>query len=81
MFFSRSTKESTDAIININSRDMNLSHAGELSKAILKAGGAQIQQECSQYGEQPPGTAVMTSGGNIAARHIIHIIPGSFNVL
>ena len=75
------TKENTDAIININSRDMNLSHAGDLSKAILKAGGPQIQQECSQYGEQPPGTAVMTSGGNLAARHIIHIIPGMFNVL
>ena len=75
------TKESTDAIININSGDMNLSNAGELSKAILKAGGPQIQQECSQHGEQTCGTAVMTGGGNLAVRHIIHIIPGMFNVL
>lgn len=75
------TKEKTDAIINIITRDMNMSIAGELSKAILKAGGPQIQQECSQHGKQTPGTAVMTSGGNLAVRHVIHIIPGLLNVL
>ena len=75
------TKENTDAIINIISKDMKMSIAGELSKAILKAGGPQIQQECSQHGKQTPGTAVMTGGGNLAVRHVIHIIPGLLNVL
>ena len=70
------TKENTDAIMNINSTDMNMSNAGDLSKAILAAGGMQIQQECSQYSNQPAGTAVMTGSGNLAVRHIIHIIPG-----
>ena len=70
------TKENTDAIMNINSTDMNMSNAGDLSKAILAAGGMQIQQECSQYSNQPAGTAVMTGSGNLTVRHIIHIIPG-----
>ena len=71
------TKENTDAIMNINSTDMNMNNAGDLSKAILAAGGIQIQQECSQYSNQPAGTAVMTGSGNLAVRHIIHIIPGT----
>lgn len=35
------TKEKSDAIMNIISSDMDLTNAGELSKAILKAGGPQ----------------------------------------
>ena len=72
------TQESTDAIMNINSTDMNMNNAGELSKAIARASGTQVEQECSQLGGQTAGSAVMTSGGNLPhARHIIHIIPGS----
>ena len=70
------TQEKTDAILNIISTDMNMNNAGELSKAILKRGGLQIQQECSQLGNQIAGSAVMTSGGNLAALKVIHIIPG-----
>ncbi|XP_068735052.1 protein mono-ADP-ribosyltransferase PARP14-like [Montipora capricornis] len=71
------TQETTDAILNIISTDMNMSNAGELSKAILKQGGSQIQQECSQLGNQVAGSAVMTNGGSLAAPKVIHIIPGS----
>ena len=70
------TQEKTDAIMNIISTDMNMQNAGELSKAILASGGQQIQQECSQMGKQTSGTAVMTGGGGLAVRHVIHIIPG-----
>ena len=71
------TQETTDAIMNINSTDMNMNNAGELSKAIANKSGPQVQQECSQLGKQSSGSAVMTSGGNLNVRHIIHIIPGS----
>ena len=70
------TQETTDAILNVISTDMNMNNAGELSKAILKQGGSQIQQECSQLGNQVAGSAVMTNGGNLAAPKVIHIIPG-----
>ena len=71
------TKEKRDAIMNIISSDMDLTKAGELSKAILKAGGPRIQEECKQHGRQTAGTAVMTGGGSLEMRHIIHIIPGT----
>ncbi|XP_020620849.1 poly [ADP-ribose] polymerase 14-like [Orbicella faveolata] len=71
------TQEKTDAIMNINSTDMNMNNAGELSKAIATKSGPQVQQECNQLGKQSAGSALMTSGGNLNVRHIIHIIPGS----
>ena len=70
-------ENSTDAIMNINSTDMNMNNAGDLSKAIARRSGRLVQQECNQLGKQPPGTAKMTSGGNLRVPHIIHIIPGS----
>ena len=70
-------ENSTDAIVNILSTDMNMNNAGDLSKAIARQSGPQVQQECNQLGKQPPGTAIMTSGGNLQVPHIIHIIPGS----
>ena len=72
------TQETNDAIINIISIDMDMNKAGELSKAILRAGGQQIQQELSQLGKQTAGTAVMTSGGSLPVPRVIHIIPGLF---
>ena len=70
-------ENSTDAIVNILSTDMNMNNAGDLSKAIARQSGPQVQQECNQLGKQPPGTAIMTSGGSLQVPHIIHIIPGS----
>ena len=71
------TKEETEAIMNINSTDMDMNNAGELSKVIAKESGPEVQQECSQLGKQYPGSAVITSGGTLKAPFIIHIIPGS----
>ena len=70
-------ENSTDAIMNINSTDMNMNNAGDLSKAIARRSGRLVQQECNKLGKQPPGTAKMTSGGNLRVPHIVHIIPGS----
>ena len=70
-------ENSTDAIMNIISTDIKMDNAGELSKAIARQSGPLVQQECNQLGKQPPGTAIMTSGGNLQVPHIIHIIPGS----
>ena len=70
-------ENSTDAIMNINSTDMNMDNAGDLSKAIARQSGPLVQQECNQLGKQPAGTAKMTRGGNLQVPHIIHIIPGS----
>ena len=69
--------ESTHAIVNLNSKDMNMDNAGALSRAVKQASGPSVQAECSQLGPQSGGSAVMTSGGNLRAHHIIHLIPDS----
>ena len=71
------SQEITDAIVNIIGTDMNIYGAGELGKAIAKASGAQVEDECKRLGQQPPGSAVMTSGGNLATPNIIHMVVGS----
>ena len=70
-------QETTDAIVNINSKDMNMETAGTLSKAVKQASGSQVEAECNQLGQQSGGSAVITSGGSLPARHIIHLIPDS----
>lgn len=71
------SQETTDAIVNIIGTDMNINGAGELGKAIAKASGVQVEDECKRLGQQPPGSAVMTSGGNLATPNIIHMVVGS----
>ena len=73
------TQERGDAIININGKDMDLFRAGELSKAVARAGGESVIQECRRLGQQPGESAVMTSGGKLPVHHIIHLVPESSN--
>jgi O-acetyl-ADP-ribose deacetylase (regulator of RNase III) len=65
-----------DAIVNAaNSR---LAGGGGVDGAIHKAGGGVIMQECDvirqKYGGCPTGEAVITSAGNLPARHVIHTV-------
>ena len=39
------------------------------------AAGQVVQDECYQLGHQTGGSVVVTSGGNLTARHIMHLIP------
>ena len=71
------TQETTGAIVNVIGPDMDMCNFGQLSKIIAETGGLQVQQECRQMGKQSPGSAVMTSGGRLAVKHIIHIVTGS----
>jgi len=70
------TREQTDAIVN--AANSSLMGGGGVDGAIHRAGGPAILEECrkivAERGPLPPGQAVATSGGNLAARYVIHTV-------
>ncbi len=70
------TNQDTDAIVN--AANSSLVGGGGVDGAIHRAGGSAILEECKQVvarqGRLPTGKAVMTTGGNLKARHVIHTV-------
>jgi len=72
------TEQSTDAIVNaVNS---SLMGGGGVDGAIHRRGGPRVLEECKRIRETewpeglPTGKAVITTGGNLKARHVIHTV-------
>lgn len=61
-----------DAIVNPANEALQL--GGGVAGAIARRGGLSIQDECDRIGGTPVGTAVITTGGDLAARHVIHAV-------
>ena len=72
------TSEDVDAIVN--AANGTLMGGGGVDGAIHRAGGRAILEACkeirrTQYpGGLPTGQAVITTGGNLIARHVIHTV-------
>ncbi len=62
----------TDAIVNAANAQLILG-AG-VAGAIRRKGGPTIQAECDVIGGCEVGGAVITSGGDLKARHVIHAV-------
>jgi O-acetyl-ADP-ribose deacetylase (regulator of RNase III) len=66
------TEMAVDAIVNAANSALQL--GGGVAGAIRSKGGPQIQQECDKIGGTPVGTAVITTGGRLKAKHVIHAV-------
>ncbi len=70
------TKLSVDAIVN--AANSTLLGGGGVDGAIHRAGGPSILQECqrivAKIGRLPAGKAVMTTGGRLPSKYVIHTV-------
>ena len=72
------SQQSVDAIVN--AANSSLMGGGGVDGAIHRAGGPQIQAECKEVRRTrfpnglPTGEAVITSGGKLPARYVIHTV-------
>jgi O-acetyl-ADP-ribose deacetylase len=70
------TKETTEAIVN--AANSSLMGGGGVDGAIHRAGGPSILKECQkiadEIGQLPAGKAVLTGGGRLAAKYVIHTV-------
>lgn len=66
------TELDIDAITNAANSSLILG-AG-VAGAIYRKGGQQIQDECNAIGYCEVGNAVITTGGNLKAKHVIHAV-------
>ncbi len=72
------TRINADAIVN--AANSSLMGGGGVDGAIHTAGGETILKECKEIRRKsfpdglPPGEAVITTGGNLPARYVIHTV-------
>ena len=66
------TEQATEAIVNAANTALQM--GGGVAGAIRRRGGPKIQEECNRIGGTYVGGAVITNGGNLAAKYVIHAV-------
>ena len=66
------TTLAVDAIVN--AANSSLQHGGGVAGAIVRRGGAVIQEQSDRIGFVPVGNAAITEAGALACRWVIHAV-------
>jgi O-acetyl-ADP-ribose deacetylase (regulator of RNase III) len=66
------TRQDTEALVNAANEQLRV--GGGVDGAINRAGGSKIQEEARKIGHCPTGQAVITTGGDLQAKYVIHTV-------
>jgi O-acetyl-ADP-ribose deacetylase (regulator of RNase III) len=66
------TRQDTEALVNAANEQLRV--GGGVDGAINRAGGPKIQEEARKIGHCPTGQAVITNGGDLKAKYVIHTV-------
>ena len=66
------TELNVDAIVNAANAQLRLGSG--VAGAIRRKGGPKIQKECNKIGGTFVGGAVITTGGDLKAKHVLHAV-------
>ncbi|KAG8432171.1 hypothetical protein GDO86_016710 [Hymenochirus boettgeri] len=70
------TRHRVDVVVNASNED--LQHIGGLAQALLNVAGPKLQTDCDQIikreGKLSVGDAVITDGGNLVCKQVIHTV-------
>jgi O-acetyl-ADP-ribose deacetylase (regulator of RNase III) len=66
------TDMEVDAVVNAANAQLIL--GGGVAGAIRRKGGPAIQEQCNRIGGTHVGGAVITTGGTLKAKHVIHAV-------
>jgi O-acetyl-ADP-ribose deacetylase (regulator of RNase III) len=68
------TERGVDVDVIVNAANSYLKHGGGVAAAIVRKGGAIIQEESDEIGFVPVGSAVITSAGKLPCKAVIHTV-------
>lgn len=63
-----------DVDVIVNAANSYLKHGGGVAAAIVRKGGAIIQEESDKIGFVPVGSSVITSAGKLLCKAVIHTV-------
>ncbi|HDH53815.1 MAG TPA: macro domain-containing protein, partial [Nitrospirae bacterium] len=63
-----------DVDVIVNAANSHLKHGGGVAGAIVRKGGAIIQEESDRIGFVPVGSAAMTTAGRLPCKAVIHAV-------
>ncbi|XP_023613072.1 poly [ADP-ribose] polymerase 14-like [Myotis lucifugus] len=68
-------KEAADMIVNSTTKTFD--HKAGVSKAILEKAGQNVEIECSRLAQQHNNGYIITDGGSLKCKNIIHVLGGA----